>query len=205
MLKPVALFDFDNTIAQGDTIVRLLEYDLKKHPWHIYRFMISGFYYILYLLHLSSFEKAKSQLLFPLDYMNDQQLQTFYHDQVEPYYYPEVLQQLKKHKANGYIVIVCTASSEAYMQYHTLPIDAMIGTRTERINHRPSSHIFGKNCKGKNKVPRILDYLHEHDIEIDYDNSYAYSDSRSDIPMLELVKHKKRVLLKSGKIVDFIE
>ena len=137
--------------------------------------------------------------------MSDQQLQDFYHDHVEPHYYPEVLQQLKKHKEEGYVVIVCTASSEVYMQYHMLPIDAMIGTRTERKNHHPSSQIVGKNCKGEHKVPRILDYLKKNDIEIDYENSYAYSDSNSDIPMLNLVKHKKRVLLKTGQIVDFID
>ena len=30
MKRSVALFDFDNTIAQGDSIKRLLKYDLKK-------------------------------------------------------------------------------------------------------------------------------------------------------------------------------
>ena len=38
MLKKVALYDFDNTIASGDTIVRLLKYDLKKHPVHFFYF-----------------------------------------------------------------------------------------------------------------------------------------------------------------------
>lgn len=44
MEKPVALFDFDNTIAQGDSINRLLKYDLKKRPWHIFYFIKVAFY-----------------------------------------------------------------------------------------------------------------------------------------------------------------
>ncbi|MCI9049546.1 MAG: haloacid dehalogenase-like hydrolase, partial [Coprobacillus sp.] len=39
MKRSVALFDFDNTIAQGDSIKRLLKYDLKKRPWHIFCFI----------------------------------------------------------------------------------------------------------------------------------------------------------------------
>lgn len=203
MKKPVALFDFDNTVAKGDTIQRLLIYDLKKRPWHIIHFLSVGWFYCLYLLKLSSFEKAKSALLFPLDCMSDQELQQFYHEHVEIYYYPHVVQQMQKHKDEGCIVILCTASSEVYMQYNQLPIDCLLGTQTKRIHGHPSRHIIGKNCKNKNKVPRILDYLKSQDIEIDYENSYGYSDSRSDIPMLDLVKHKKRVLLKTGEIIDF--
>ena len=203
MKKPVALFDFDNTVASGDTIQRLLIYDLKKQPWHVIHFLKVGWFYCLYLLKLSSFEKAKSALLFPLDYMSDQQLQQFYHDHVEIYYYHNVVQQMQKHKDEGCIVILCTASSEVYMRYNQLPIDCLLGTKTKRIHDHPSRHIIGKNCKNKNKVPRILDYLKSQGVEIDYENSYGYSDSNSDIPMLDLVKHKKRVLLKTGEIIDF--
>lgn len=205
MKKAVALFDFDNTVASGDTIARLLVYDLKRHPWHVFFFIKVGIYYVLYLLKIVSFEKAKSALLFPLDYMSDQQLEQFYHQHVEIYYYPHVVEQMQKHKDEGCIVILCTASSEVYMQYNQLPIDCLLGTQTKRVDHHPTHEIIGYNCKGQNKVPRILDYLHSQNIDIDYENSYGYSDSNSDLPMLNLVKHKKRVLLKTGKIVDFIE
>lgn len=197
MKKPVALFDFDNTIAQGDSIKRLLGYDLKKNPWHIFYFIQVGFYYLGYLLHLCSFERAKTTLLFPLRYMNEQELEQFYERHVAIYYYDHVVKQMKKHKEEGYFVIVCTASVEAYMKYHHLPADCMLGTKTE------NGRIIGKNCKNEEKIKRIMTCLHEYNIEIDYDRSYGYSDSNSDLPMLSLVKNKKRVLLKTGEIVDF--
>ena len=59
MKRAVALFDFDNTIVQGDSIARLLHYDIKKHPLHSLQLIKTGFYYIGYLCHLCSFEKAK--------------------------------------------------------------------------------------------------------------------------------------------------
>lgn len=205
MVQKVALFDFDNTVANGDTIVRLLQYDIKKHPWHVILFLKMAFYYGLYLLHLSSFEKAKSALLFPIHYMDEQDMEQFYHDHVEIYYYSNVVAEMQKKKDEGYIVILCTASSEVYMKYNQLPIDKLLGTRTRRINHRETSEIIGKNCKGKEKINRIHEYLSELNIEIDYENSYGYSDSNDDIPMLSLVKHKKRVVLKTGEIIDFKE
>jgi len=197
MKKPVALFDFDNTLAQGDSITRLLIHDIKKRPYHFFLLVPVGIYYIGHKLHLCSFESAKEKILFPLRYMNEEQRQQFYKEEVAIHYYPNVIKELKKKKEEGYFVIVCTASSEAYMKYHDLPIDAMLGTKVE------NGKIIGKNCKNEEKVPRILACLKEHHIEIDYENSYGYSDSDSDLPMLSLVKHKKRILLKTGKMVDF--
>ena len=163
MLQRVALYDFDNTIASGDSIVRLLKYDLKKHPIHCFYFFKVAFYYGLYLLHVVSFEKAKSE------------------------------------KHQGYVVIICTASCEAYMQYQQLPCDVLLGTKTKHA----SSQIIGLNCKGQEKVPRILNYLKSRNMEIDFENSIAYSDSTSDLPMLSLVKNRKRIALKTGQVSDF--
>lgn len=200
MIKKVALFDFDNTVATGDSIVRLLNYDLSHHPLHIFHFISVAYHYCLYLLHITSIEKVKSALLFPLRYMNEDDFRKFYKEYVEIYYYDNVVKVMQEKKDEGYEVVLCTASVEAYMKYNQLPIDKLLGTRT--IPH--TSQIIGKNCKDEEKVLRILEYLKSQDIEIDYENSYAYSDSRHDIPMLSLVKHKKRVLLKTGEIVDFI-
>lgn len=203
MMRKVALFDFDNTIARGDSIARLLKYDIYKYPWHIFLLIKVGILYVLYLCHLCSFEKAKSAILFPLCYMNDEELKEFYQNHVAIYYYDHIVEEMQKKKDDGYLVVICTASCEAYMQYQHLPADCLLGTRTKRINHHETNQIIGKNCKDEEKINRIMDYLNSQNIEIDYDNSYGYSDSTSDLPMLSLVKHKKRILLKTGKIVDF--
>lgn len=200
MLQKVALFDFDNTVAKGDSIARLLEYDISKHPGHMIYFIKVAYYYVLYLLHISPFEKAKSAILFPLNYMSEEEMQYFYKECIQPTYYSHIVEEMKEKKAQGYLIVLCTASVEAYMQYNELPIDCLLATQTQ-----PHSNIvIGKNCKDGEKIHRIQNYLKSLNIEIDYENSYGYSDSDSDIPMLSLVKHKKRVLLKTGEVIDFI-
>ena len=53
--------------------------------------------------------------------------------------------------------------------------------------------MIGKNCKNEEKVKRIQEVIKNHNLEIDYDLSYAYSDSLHDIPML---KNGKKIVLK---------
>ena len=40
---------------------------------------------------------------------------------------------------------------------------------------------------------------------MNFHNQFQYPDSNDDIPMLSLVKHKKRVLLKTGEMIEFKE
>ena len=200
MLVKVALFDFDNTLASGDTIHRLMIQDIKKHPLHLFYFIKTAISFIKYKCHLCEFELVKNTLLFPLKYMNEHDLKLFYTNHVIPYYYQNVVDELIRLKNDGYHIIICTASSEIYMKYCDLPIDVMIGTRLDE-----SHKIIGKNCRKKEKIPRIQEYLESKDLSIDYDQSIGFTDSNDDIYMLSLVKNRRRVLLKTGEIVEFKE
>lgn len=199
-----AFFDFDNTIAKGDTIYKLLPYTLKRHPLAIFRFVKTLFLGIGYGLHMVSMETLKSSILFPLTLLSEEQQKKFYQDVVVPSYYPHMVEELKKRQEEGCIVFLVTASSEAYMRFNKLPIDVLMGTVTKKVNGHYTSQIVGKNCKGANKCDRINDYLKAHDMAIDYDHSYAYSDSKSDIPMLKMVKNRYRVSLEDGSLSEFI-
>ncbi|MST90103.1 HAD-IB family hydrolase [Sharpea azabuensis] len=199
-----AFFDFDNTIAKGDTIFKLLVYTIKKHPLTIVRFLLTILYGIGYILHLVSKEKLKETILFPLDLFNSEELKTFYQEKVVPSYYPHMVQELQKRKDEGYLVFLVTASSEAYMRFNELPIDILMGTQTEIIDGEYTSHIVGKNCKDAHKVERINAYLEKNNLSIDYEHSYGYSDSTSDIPMLKLVKNRVRISKKDGSMSPFV-
>lgn len=193
-----AFFDFDDTIVHGDSIVKLLKYALKKHPLSVFRFLKTLLYALLYVLHLVTHEQLKETILFPLRLLNDKELEVFYQTSVMPDYYPHMAEEMQKRKEEGCIIFLVTASSEAYMKYTDLPVDVLIGTKTE------NGHIIGRNCKGVSKVERIEAYLKDHQMIIDYEHSYGYSDSRHDIPMLNLVKNRFKVDKKDGHLSPFI-
>ena len=64
-------------------------------------------------------------------------------------------------------------------------------------------HYFRRNCKNEEKVKRIQEVIKNHNLEIDYDLSYAYSDSLHDIPMLKMVKNRIKIDTKDGHMSTF--
>ena len=64
--------------------------------------------------------------------------------------------------------------------------------------------MIGNNCKNEEKVTRLTAVIAKLGVDIDYENSYAYSDSMHDIPMLKMVKNIIRINKKNGEMTPFI-
>lgn len=199
-----AFFDFDDTLIHGDSIKYLLKYYIKKHPLSFFNFFKVGVYYLLYRIHIKDFNSAKSALLFPLKKMDTKELEYFYNHCIIDKYYPNVVEELKHKKQQGYTVIIISASVEAYLQYCMLPVDIIMGTKVAIKNNQYTNIVIGKNCKNEEKVKRINEMLKEKNMVIDYENSYAYSDSLHDVPMLKLVKNRIKINKKNGEMSPFI-
>lgn len=203
MKQKIAFFDFDDTIIHGDSITYLLKYYLKKHPLAIFNFLIIGWHYIVHKLGNKPINKAKSAVLFPLKKMNERELERFFKTEVEPKYYPNVVVELQEKQQQGYLIYIVSASVEAYLRFCDLPVDCIIGTKVEIIDGKYTNKMIGNNCKNEEKVIRINADLKQKGIEIDYDNSYAYSDSQHDIPMLKLVRNRIKVDVVNGAMSSF--
>lgn len=200
-MRKIAFFDFDDTLVPKDSMKRLIFFCIKKHPLsgiHLFKIMGLG---ILYYLKRISFLPLKEAIIFPLNILSSKELKLFYQQCLIPNYYKNVLEELYQKKSEGYLIYLVTASPEAYMQYTDLPIDKLIGTNTKKIDGK--HRIIGQNCKDKEKVFRIQCVLKEEKMTIDYDNSYGYSDSVTDLPMLRLVKHRIRINKKDGSMSQF--
>ncbi len=203
-LQKVALFDFDKTIHNGDTIGTYALCNLLKRPHHVIFIICFAILYCLHKFHITDRRSVLTFQFMPIKYFTDNELCQIFRDKVDNNYFPNIVAELKKKKEEGYHIVICTASVYAYMQYCELPFDCLIATNTERVNGRYTNKLIGKECKGAEKVVRINEYLKENNIEIDYENSYGYSDSKHDIPMLKLVKNRKRVALKTGELSEFL-
>ena len=99
---------------------------------------------------------------------------------------------------------IWSASIEGYLRFCDLPVDGILGTKTKIVDGKYTSRMIGKNCKNAEKVVRLNSILKQLGLEIDYDNSYAYSDSLHDIPMLKMVKNRIRINKKNGEMTPFI-
>ena len=82
--------------------------------------------------------------------------------------------------------------------YDIKEVDVIIGTKFKVENGFFARQMDGLNCKGEEKVRRLKEYLETNNIEVDYKNSYMFSDSLSDKPLL----NKIQVMLKLNKFYN---
>ncbi|WP_054958397.1 HAD family hydrolase [Paenibacillus dakarensis] len=192
MAQKVALFDVDKTIIHKDSMFQFVMYGIQKKPSSFYFLFLIVIYSVLYKLHLMKAETAKSSYFRFIKMMNEEDLKLFFETKILPNVYPGALSEMQNKKKDGYHILLVTASPYAYMKYFEQldVVDGVIGTNLIKSGEQFTHLIDGNNCKGEEKVTRIQGYLQEKGITIDYDHSCAYSDSLSDMPMLELVGQK---------------
>ena len=106
---------------------------------------------------------------------------------VLPRLYPEMLRIAFDHQDAGRPVFIVTAASHemAELMAHVLSFDGGIGTRSEVKDGVYTGRPDGPFTYRSGKAEAIAQVAHERGIDLEA--SYAYSDSESDLPMLELV------------------
>lgn len=201
----MAIFDVDHTLITIDSMIYLLFWSIKKKPIIILYIPIISFKLIIYYLGLIDIKKAKEAMYIPIKFLSDNHLEEFYEKVLLKKINPNVMSKVKLHKEKGYHILLVSASPENYLKYFTRQkyIDGIIGTKLVLGEKKYSNKIYGENCKGIEKVKRINEYLEKNKLEIDYNYSFAYSDSFSDKPMLKLVKNRYKVNKFNGDIGDF--
>jgi len=189
----LALFDFDGTISSRDSYLRFLWY-LDKST--LLRTCFSSLpQIILYKIGKYPNQKLKETFLEAL--LCGSQLSDL-HTAAERYctnILPSIIrlgfwQRLDWHHKNKDEVVVVSASPEfilrPWCQAHGL---GLIGTEVEvDFGGRLTGRIAGKNCMGDEKVRRLTN---RYKIEM-YENVFAYGDTKSDLPMLNLAPPENR-------------
>jgi len=193
----VAIFDFDGTLYADETF-KLLMNHLKEHP--IYHTKYKRFYraitpmYIAYKIKLypQSKMKEKSMQLYlnAFDGFSTVQMDAYFEEfkeKIKSGINEEVIKRLYQHqKENIHILLV----SGAYTQFlhrvtDGISFDHIIGSNITFKNDKIDINTPILHINGTRKTDHILNTL--KDIEVDWENSYAYGDSFSDLPVLELV------------------
>ena len=189
----LALFDIDYTITRKETLMEFYKYIVSKDIKNIKflpRALYSGF---MYGIKVYDEKKVKECFLKFIENIEEKDLailtKKFYDERLSKILYKDALDMMHKLKSEGYMVILISASPEFYIKefYAIDDVDFIIGTRFTFENVKFVRKMSGNNCKRDEKVSRLKAYLKENNIEADYENSYMFSDSLSDLPLLDLV------------------
>lgn len=192
-MDKLAIFDVDYTITKKETLMQLYKYVITKDVKNI-RFLPRALYSgAMYKLGVYDEKRVKESFLKFIDKIDEGDLailvKDFYKDVLEKILYKDAIDMMKQLKGQGYKIYLISASPEFYLNefYAIEEVDMIIGTRFFMENKKFARKMDGLNCKGEEKVKRLKEVLRKKNIEIDYKNSYMFSDSLSDKPLLDLV------------------
>lgn len=193
----VAIFDFDGTLYSKETYQLLMDH-LKEHP--LYRKRYPQFMRSILPPYIAS--KAK---LYPTDKMRERSMQIYLHAlndltiEEADIYFEQIAQKMrsdfnttivnkvKEHATDDIHIMLVSGAYTPLL--HTalqgLPIDTIIGTDIPVTNGKITSKSPVYHIQGTRKNEKIQQFLHGK--KIDWENSFAYADSYSDLSVLSLV------------------
>ena len=190
-----AFFDLDHTLLPFDTQALFANYVLRQERWRTGYLMGFAPVAMLRLCGVVPTVTAKRAFLGYLWNMKREKLQEharhFAEQVVKPWIYPEMLTIIEEHRAAGRTLILNTASPDFYPLEiaRVLGFDHCIATQVEphaKMPFLPS--VLGTNNKREAKiaamklqVPLVASATAE-----ELADSWAYSDSAADLPLLEL-------------------
>ena len=192
-MEKLAIFDIDYTITRKETLMEFFKYIVSKDIKNI-KFLPRALYSgLMYGVKVYDEKKVKECFLKFIENIDETELakltKSFYDERLSTILYKDAVNMIKKLKNEGYTVVLISASPEFYVKefYAIEEVDLIIGTKFTFEGGKFIRKMSGNNCKGEEKVRRLNEVLKEKNIKVDFKNSYMFSDSLSDKPLLDLV------------------
>ena len=195
----VAIFDFDGTLYKQETFQLMMDH-LKKHPqYHIYygqffRSILPRFIAYKLKLYPESRMKERSMQIYmnALRQLSKQEISNYFAEIAEIMqqgFNEKVVEKFRKHqKDNVYTMLVSGAFTTLLeLAVEKYPFDQIIGTVIPFNGQSLTDSKTIYHIQGERKTEKIYQAL--NDQSIDWENSYAYGDSYSDLPVLQMVGH----------------
>lgn len=191
-MSKFAFFDFDDTLAKGDSVLPYLMYCIRRGyaPWtQAPRAMLA---YIKWLINPQCVSGAKETTLSFIKGRTEKEMQEiargFFRDVQMKRVYAQGMQEILQLRSAGYEVVIVSASADVYMDLLTefLPVTAVLATNCEKDAQGRYTGKIGANCKGEEKCRRIQAWLDQQGLTADWPQCRAYGDSPSDGPMLAM-------------------
>ncbi|MEE9159276.1 MAG: HAD family hydrolase, partial [Gammaproteobacteria bacterium] len=110
-------------------------------------------------------------------------------EKIEPIVLPKAQELLEQHRTQGNILLIITATNRFITEpiAKVFGIEHLIASEPEMIDDRYTGRVSGTPSFAEGKVTRLNQWL--QDQSLDLVDSWFYSDSHNDLPLLERVAH----------------
>ena len=189
MNRRIAFFDFDGTITTKDTLLEFVKHSKGAARFYL-GFLLTSPWMVAYKLKVISNQKAKEKFLryffhnYPIKKF-ETLCDAFAEEAIPPLIRPKALTEIARLRQAGAEVVIVSASPENWIRPWADKMEVkLLSTRLVIKDDRLTGRIMDRNCHGEEKVRRIKE---AYDLA-DYDEVYAYGDTKGDLPMLKLAK-----------------
>lgn len=193
MSNKLNIIDFDETLYKHDSLIRFCLFIYKKRPKQIINVLEQAFAFFLHSFKIIDTKIYKQMFLSFAKGINENDLIElsieFWNNEYPHSFNNEILKSIETSERT----ICISASPEIYLKYicDKLNIE-LIGTILEFKDAK--YYIVGENCKGQEKLKRLIKYMNNQDFIIDS----SYSDSMTDLPIFN--KSNNAYLVKENSI-----
>lgn len=193
----LALFDLDNTLLAGDSDFQwaqfLIERGALDRELHESRNLE---FYEQYKAGTLDIHEFLDFQLKPLARHSRNQLDVWHSEfmikRILPLITINARKLIEKHRLDGDLCVIITATNSFVTApiAQALGINNLIATEPEQKNGEFTGKVFGIPCFREGKITRLESWLDEHNLTwLSFLQSWFYSDSLNDLPLLCKVTH----------------
>ena len=202
--KRVAFFDVDGTLLKSTIVHCYVWMRSSQMPFFLKHLWLIGFLpKIVYYLILDSISRTRFNQVFYRNYRDLEVAEMkalsmeIFETYIRPKIFSEAVSQIQEHKEQGTTVALVTGSLDFIVQpiADYLAVDAILAPQLCEEDGRFTGELTTVPLIGEEKAKAVRGYADQHEISLE--ESYAYGDSQSDLPMLECVGNP--VVVNPGK------
>lgn len=190
----LAIFDLDNTLIAGDSDHLWGEFLVQRGLVDSRRFKAANDQF--YQDYKDGRLDIEAYLRFALQPLSEHALSNlidwrteFLAEKIAPIMLPAAERLLQSHRDQGHTLMIITATNDFITGpiAEKLGVDHLLASRAQMIGDRYTGEIDGVPCFRDGKVQRLHQWLEEHQASLQ--DSWFYSDSHNDLPLLRKVSH----------------
>jgi HAD superfamily hydrolase (TIGR01490 family) len=194
MARPAAFFDLDRTLMSGSSAMHFVRAAYRSgliRRGQLARWLREGLAFRLRGSTDESTEQALRAARETLTGVPESDIARMAPDVlagVLPRIYPQMLDEIRAHQDAGRATFIVSAAAHGLVEMlaAVLDMEGGIGTRYEAGERGVlTGRLEGPFVYGEGKVEAMRDFAQDHDLDLA--ESWAYSDSASDLPMLRAV------------------
>lgn len=206
-----ALFDVDGTLTESRVWSGLMDYFRTKRIKLGVHYAYNLVHYFLYVLHKlglmsqSAFREIWAKDLgWYLKGYSEVETQEIWswviENRLSDQWREDVLRKLDAHSQNGEIIFLVSGGPVGLLKRIAQEVgaDYVVGTQHEIVDGVYTGRAVGEACQGEYKPRMVREKAAELGLGIDWDGSFAYADSISDVQLLEIVGHPVAVYPEEG-------